>query len=299
MEKTAAILRPSISRKARDVEALKELIDKYNVIAVSSLYKVRSIQLQELAKRFRSEFQMKVVKNTLLKRALKASSKPKIASLGETLTGSSILILTNMNPFRLYRLLEMNKIKMAAKAGDIAPSDIIIPAGNTGLPPGPVISELSEAGIRTRIESGSVYVLRDTVVAKKGEHIEPKIASVLSKLGVKPIEVGLTLSAAYDGGVILREEDLRIDIEKFRSDLKEALSNAFNLSFKAAYPTPENISLLLQEAHRSVWSLAISINYATPETVTHLLAKAYESMVNLSKLMAKVDRKAAPPEFSG
>jgi large subunit ribosomal protein L10 len=62
---------------------------------------------------------------------------------------------------------EKNKTKMTAKAGDVAPNDIIVPAGNTGLPPGPAISELHDVGIRTKIDVGSVWIVNDATVVKK------------------------------------------------------------------------------------------------------------------------------------
>jgi len=203
---TQALERGTIRRKAQKVEKLVSSIDQYNVIAFASLHKVRAIQLQELAKRFRSDLLLKTVKNVLVKRALERSPKKNINELTKHMVGSNLLLLTDMNPFKLSILLGKNKIKTKAKAGDIAQNDITIPAGNTGFPPGPAISELHEAGVRTRIESGSVWVTRDTIVAEMGEAIPAKVASILSKLGVKPLEVALQLVAAYDDGLIFTTE---------------------------------------------------------------------------------------------
>ena len=88
--------------------------------------------------------------------------------------------------------------------------------------PGPVISELSDVGLPTKIESGSIWITRDTVVARKGEVISAKLASILSRLGIKPIKAGLTLKAAYEDGLIHPGEVLQINLEKTFEDLKEA-----------------------------------------------------------------------------
>ena len=294
----AAILkRPSLARKAEEVETLASFIDTYNVLVLASLYKVRSMQLQELSRKFRGDVQMKVVKNTILCRALEASKKKGVKALAEAITGSNVLLLTNMNPFRLSLLLDRNKIKMSAKVGDIAPDDIVIAAGNTGLPPGPAISELSEAGIRTRIESGSVYVLQDTVVAKKGDRLQAKVASVLSKLGVKPLEVGLSVVAAFDGSLVLKAYDLHIDLEEIRKKLKSAFDSALGFSMNVGFPTPENVKFILQRAQAGAQSLVILAGYASSETVGSLLSKGYSDMVSLSRMVAKVNKAAAPPEF--
>jgi len=294
---SATLERPSVKRKAQEVEELTEFIDKYDAVLLASLHKVRAMQLQEISKKFRDTVQMNVAKNNVLRRAFGASTKPSIASLKEAIVGSNILLLTNMNPFHLSILLDRTKVKMAAKAGDIAPDDIVIPAGNTGLPPGPAISELNEAGIRTRIESGSVYVLRDTVVVKRGDSISPRVASILSKLGIKPLEVGLSLKAACQGGVFVKGENLHVDLDAVRKQFEEAFGQALTLSISAAFPTLETIPSMLSAAHGRALNLAMNSNYPTAETVAPLLGKAYASMVNLSNMLAKVNPAAAPPSL--
>ncbi|MEM2094156.1 MAG: 50S ribosomal protein L10 [Candidatus Bathyarchaeia archaeon] len=289
--------RPSRIRKAEEVRKLTDLIERFNVLGIANLQKVRAMQLQELSKKFRGQVLMKVAKNTILRRALEASKKQDVRALGDLITGSNILLLTNINPFKLSLMLDRNKVRMSAKAGDIAPDDIVIPAGNTGLPPGPAISELSELGVRTRIESGSVYVIQDTVVAKKGEPIQPRVASILSKLGIKPIEVGLSVVAAYENGLIFKSEDLHVDLQKIRKDFESAYTSAIALSVSTGFPTHDTMELILQHAKMNAYNLAITSGYPSTETMRPLLSKAYVDMVSLSKCVAKVNKEAAPLEF--
>ncbi len=136
---------------------------------------------------------MKVIKNTLMKLAIENNEgKPELKKLVEHLQGSNVFLFTNLNPFKLALLLEKGKVKTTAKAGDMAAFDVIVPAGNTGQPPGPIISQLNAVGLPTKIESGSVWISKDTLVVRKGEVISEKLASVLSKLGIKPVEAGLS-----------------------------------------------------------------------------------------------------------
>ncbi len=288
--------RASIKRKAQRVEDLSNLINEYNVVAFASLNKVRAAQLQELAKRFRSEIFMKVSKNILVKRALEQSDKPNIQDLTEHLEGSNTLLFTNMNPFTLSLTLEKNKIKATAKAGDIAPEDIIIHAGNTGLPPGPAISELNDAGIRTRIEAGSVWVIRETTVASKGDAIQPNVASVLSKLDVRPLEVGLRVVAAYEDGLVFSTNQLLPDVESLRIQFADASTHAYNLAMASSYPTSQTIGSLLQLAHLNARNLAINTIFLTSDTTIDILAKAYQQMQALSQELAKINKDAAPKE---
>src|SRR5213594_1296819 len=199
------------------VQELQHLLEKYPVIAAADLTKVRSSQIHELRKRLRDRVTMLVTKNNLLRKSVELSDHEgsKLGEFVKDLQGSNILLFTDTNPFSLILLLEKSKVRVPAKSGDVASNEITIPAGNTALAPGPVISEFGEVEVPTRIEGGSIWVAKDTIVARRGDVITPKMASVLSKLGLKPMEAGLTLSAAFDNGTILRSEDLVLDISTY------------------------------------------------------------------------------------
>jgi len=270
-------------QKARQVEEIKKLLSQYKVIGIASLEKVRAAQLQELKRKLEKEVVMKVFKNTLVKRAIDELDDPKLKKLEEYLTGPNIFLFTNMNPFKLSILLEKNKVRAVAKAGDKASFDVVVPAGNTGLSPGPVISQFSAVGIPTRIESGSVWINKDTLVCRKGEVISLQLANILSKLGIKAVEIGLSLKVVYDDGYIITEEDLAVDLDEIRKSIEEAHSYAFNLSMNAAIPIPENVGLLLQKAHQEAYFLAVNAAIPTKETIGDLLRKAHAEALALSQ----------------
>jgi len=271
--------------KKAEVEELAKLIENYKVVALSDLYKVKTAQIQELRKRFGDEVKFRCVKNTLARFALKKVSgkKPSVEKLEEYLKGSNLFIFTNISPFKLSILFEKNKINLPASAGDVAPEDIVVPEGNTGMSPGPVISELSDVGLPTKIESGSIWITRDTVVARKGEVISAKLASILSRLGIKPIKAGLTLKAAYEDGLIHSGEVLQINLDRYVEDFREAASFAYNLAANAGYPTPETLPILLSKALNEARNLAIHAMVFEKETLPIVLGKAYSEGVILAK----------------
>jgi len=274
--------------KAVQVGELLRLIEKSEVIANAELFKVRSNQLQQLRRKFRSDIHMQVVKNNIIKRALIASKKHNIEYLIDSVSGSSIFLFTSINPFKLNLILENSTVKASAKAGDIAQGDIVIPRGNTGLPPGPAISELHEIGIRTRIETGSIWVMRETVVAKEGDVISASLASVLSKLGMKPIEVGLHIQNCYHDGFVLNSDQLRLDLEETRNEFKTAVNQAFNFAVETQYPTIETLPTILSKAITNARNLAFQASYPAKEVVGDLLRKGYQHMLSLSaKLKTK------------
>jgi len=279
-------------------QKLTELIEKYPVVAVADLQKVRSAQIQEIRKKLRGQAEVLVAKNTVLKKAADTLSekKPQIDTFAGTLAGSSLLMFTGMNPFALILFLNKNKVRVSAKAGDIANSQIIIPAGNTGLQPGPVISEFGEVKVTTRIEGGSIWVARDTVVAEKGDTISPKLASLLSKLGMKPMEAGLSVVRAFDQGLVLKPEDLVFDLETYKADLAGAHRGALELAVETEYILPETASLILGRAFREAMQLANEAEFPTSENIEILVKQAYSEMRILSDAAVQINSELAEDE---
>lgn len=256
---------------------LTELLKKYSVVAVADLQKVRSSQIQEIRKKLRGKADLVVTKNTILRKASEkmSSEKKNIDKFSEQLTGSKVLIFTQMNPFELILFLNKNKVRVPAKGGDVASSDIMIPAGNTGMQPGPVISEFNEAKVQTRIEGGSIFIAKDTVVAEKGDIISTKTASLLSKLGMKPMEAGLSLSYAYDNGSVLGPTDLAFDLDQMKADFSSAARLAFNVAVEASIMLPETAPAIIGKAYRQAVSVSVESGFLTKETAGRIIQKAY------------------------
>ncbi len=273
-------------KKVRLIEKLNEYISSYNTIAIIKLEKVRAEQIMMVRKKFSDQIKILMIKNKIAKKVLTNSNIRGIDRFN--LTGQNTFIFTKMSPFKLYLLLDKEKIYLPAKGGDKATEDIIVPAGNTGLPPGPVLSEFREAKIQTKIEGGTVWISKDTIVAKSGEEINQKLASLLSKLGIKPIKAGISIDTALEDGVLYRTEDLKLDIDATREGLKQALSEAFNLAINAVYPTKESIIYILRKAYLNARALSINTAYITPDTLNEILIKAeMNSKILLERLKEK------------
>ncbi len=279
-----------LQEKIRKVEEIILLIEKHKIIGIASLQKVRAAQLQEFKKNLADKAYMRVIKNTLMKMAIENSrQKPGLKKLLEHIEGSNIYIFTDLNPFKLALILKRGKIKTTAKSGDIAAFDVVVPSGNTGQPPGPIISHLNAAGLPTRIESGSVWISKDTLVVKKGEAIPERLASVLTKLGIKPVEAGLVMNLVLDEGMIISQEQLNIDVDKTKKDVADAYNDSFALSLSAGYPTQDNVMTLLNTAHHKACALSVNATIPTRETVKDLLRRAHSEMSALSKITEHKD----------
>lgn len=268
--------------KQEVIEQIQGNLSTYKMVAAANLQQVRSSQIHEVRKKLRGKVQFLVAKNTLVKRAAEESKKENIERFTEKLLGSRILLFSDLAPHSLVLLLNKNKVRVPAKGGDVATGEILIPAGNTGLPPGPVISEFGEAKVPTKIESGSIWVSKDTVVSRKGDAISPKLASVLSKLGIKPMELGLSLTAAYEQGVVYAEEDLKVDLDAYRTNLRQAASQAFNVAVNTGYVLPETAPQILGKVYREALSLAINAAYPAEEALPQIIRTAYIQMLGLT-----------------
>jgi large subunit ribosomal protein L10 len=280
-----------LEEKSGEVEEIKELLQGYKSIGVASLQKVRASQLQALKKNLAEKVYMRVLKNTLIKIAIENMGKEDLKKLEAYLDGSNVYLFTNLNPFKLALLLERGKVKTTAKSGDIAAMDVVIPAGNTGQPPGPIISQLNAAGLPTRIESGSVWVSKDTLVVRKGEEINERLAAVLSKLGVKAVEAGLSMRAVLDEGLMITGDQLKLDVEGTKTNLGQGFGEAFALSLSVAFPTPENMVALLQAAYQRAFALSLNAAVPTKETIGDLIRKANAEMTTLNSAIEKATPK--------
>ena len=281
--------RPVPEWKKKVVEEIKGYLRKYKYVLIADLYKVRAAQLQELRRALRGKALIKVLKNTLFSRAIDDlnGQKEGLQALKAYLRGQNIFIFTNENPFKMARTIDQFKVKVLPSPGDVATNDIVIPAGNTGLPPGPIISTFGSLGIPTKIESGSIWIVKDTVVARKGDVISHELAYILSKLDLKVLELGITLKAAYVDGIVIPGEELKLDIEGTKKAISEAFQEALNLSLNIAYPTSENTPLLLQMAHIRALSVALAASYPSKDTIGLLLAKAEAEASVLARLLAE------------
>ena len=261
-------------QKTRVLHQVEELAKKYDTIIVSKLHKVRAGQLMLLRKNFRNELIMLVAKNNIASIALKNVGAKNADEFIANLEGQNALIFTNMNPFKLYLSLEKSKVNLPARAGDIATEDIVVPSGNTGIPPGPVLSEFKEANVTTRIEAGSIYVSQDSVVARPGDVISPKLAGLLSRLNLKPIKAGLSIFMASSEGLLLLQKDIAIDLAQYRADVSKAAAEAIALALEGAYPTPEVLPLLIGRAYRGANEVAIQSGYITQENADSVIGRA-------------------------
>lgn len=271
--------------KREIVSKLADLINEYPIIAVVNMENLPAPQLQAMRAHLRGNFYITMTKRRLIKLALEQtkSGKKGIEKLEAHFGGMPALIFTKENPFRLSKTLHKSKSPAPAKAGQTAPRDIIVNKGATSFAPGPIIGELAMAGIKAGVEGGKVAIKEDAVIVKSGEKIKPKVAEILTRLGIQPMEIGLDLVAVYENGLIYTREVLSIDDSEYKQRLVNASRWAFNLANFIAYPTKETIALLIGKAYNDAKSLGLAQNIFDKEIIEFLLGKAQQQMLSLKE----------------
>jgi large subunit ribosomal protein L10 len=282
--------------KREEVDALVGMLESYESVGVVDITGIPSRQLQAMRRDLHGTAELRVSRNTLMQRALDEVDEG-LEGLTEFVSGQVGLIGTNDNPFGLYKQLEASKTPAPINAGEVAPNDIVIPEGDTGIDPGPFVGELQQVGADARIDEGSIKVLSDSTVLETGEEVSQDLANVLSELGIEPKEVGLDLRSVYSDGVLFEPEELDIDIEAYRADVESAAAAARNLSINAGYPTSRTVGAMLGKASSEAKSLGVFAAVESPDLADDLVRRADSQVRALAAVID--DEEALPEELRG
>ncbi len=271
--------------KLEVVSKLAKLMVEYPIIGAVNMENLPASQLQTMRGKLRNDVEIVMTKRRLIKIAIKEAAKkrPGIEKIEQYLYGMPALLFTKGNPFALSKTLRQNKSPAPAKGGQIAPHDIIIPAGPTPFAPGPVIGEFGAIGIKAGVEGGKVAVKADTIVARAGEKIKPKVAEILTRLGIMPMEVGLDLVAVFENGIIYAKDILSIDDKEYIGRLHNAGRWSFNLAMFIAYPTKMTTAHLIGKAANEARALGRARRIFAKEIMPDLIAEAYRGMLGVKE----------------
>jgi large subunit ribosomal protein L10 len=262
--------------KKDNVKRFTKLLKDNPVIGIVNMEGMPSAQLQVLRRQFRGDADIAMTKKRLLNIAIDEvkKDKPGIEKLHTYTKGMPAVIFSKTNPFSIYKRIKKSKSSAPAKPGQLSPRSIEVKAGPTPFAPGPIISELATLGFKTSVENGKIMIRQDHIIVKEGQAISEGVASMLLRLDIKPMEVGLDVVAVYEGGIVYEKKVLDVDEVKLIQQIGDAGRYAFNLAIEAAYPTKDTAELLIQKAYRDAKSVSIESVFATSATIGDILARA-------------------------
>ncbi|WP_136601847.1 50S ribosomal protein L10 [Salinigranum halophilum] len=282
--------------KQEEVDELVEFVDSYQSVGVVRVTGIPSKQLQNMRRDLHGKAAVRMSRNTLMERALDEVDDG-LEDLNEYIAGEVALIGTDDNPFGLFKQLEASKTPAPINAGEVAPNEIVIPEGDTGVDPGPFVGELQQVGASARIMDGSIKVTEDSTVLSEGEVVSAELANVLSELGIEPKEVGLDLRAVFSEGVLFEPEELAIDVDEYRADIQSAAAAGRNLSVNAVYPTARTAGTLLAKGAGEAKSVGLFAAIEDEELMPDLVRRADAQLRSLATLID--DEDALPEELRG
>ena len=284
------------NKKKETLKSLMKQLDQYPVIGILDMHKLPGKQLHQIKEQLKGKAVIRMVKKRVIKLAMEQSKKQNLVKLTEEIKNQPALLFSEGNPFELAQTIAKSKTKAPAKAGDIAPENIVIPAGPTNLPPGPAIGELQRLKIPAGVEGDKIAVKKDTTIAKKGDTISPELADLLPKLGIEPMEISLNLLAIWDEGTVFGKDILFIPQEHYIEQLQAAYARSFSLAIGIGYVTKETVPLLVTKAHREAVALALAAGIITDETLGPILAKAKAQADALKGMVKDVPAEPAQEE---
>ena len=259
-------------KEAKKAE-LTQLANEYPFIAVATLHELPANIVSVLRKRLHGEAVIMISKTKVAKKALEDSNVD-MSKIDEHIIESVAIIFSKKNPFELFSFIKKNKGEASAKSGDIAPIDILVQAGDTGLPPGPALTNLKAAGLKVAVQGPTISIVSDKVVTKKGEEVSDAVADVLGKLNIKPMKVGMKVIGVLDKAEnqFYSAEALDVDEEELFNKFILAYQQALNLSVNAEIYNDVSMELIVIKAERD----AKAVSDATGSAVE---AQAKEAVV--------------------
>ena len=266
-------------RKKKEIAELTKHLISNNCFLISSIDEIPALLFQKIRKEIKDRAIVKAVKRRVLVKLFEAAAEKdnhynSIADFCKNLKDSCVIIFSNEDIFSLTKLFREKQEKKKAKAGR-SKEEIKIDAGPTGLPAGPILAELSDAGIKAGLEKGKV-IIKEPFIIKKGDIISESLAKALEKLNILPVIARLYPLLAYDkkSNILFKTDDLETSPEQQLAKLQEAYGNAFALMLETKYFTRESITLFLKEAYNESSYLGKDANIINKENIIDLIIKA-------------------------
>ncbi|CAN7947592.1 unnamed protein product [Ixodes pacificus] len=177
-------------------------------------------------------------KNTMIRKAIRGhlDNNPALEKLLPHIKGNVGFVFTKEDLGEVREKIIENKVKAPARAGALAPLDVMIPAQNTGL--GPEKTSFFQAlQIPTKISKGTIEILNEIHLIKKDDRVGASEATLLNMLNISPFSYGLKILQVYDSGTVFSPEILDITPEDLRSAFVEGVRNVASVSLAIGYPT--------------------------------------------------------------
>jgi len=258
------------------VSELAEILSNDGIVGIVDIGGVPAGNMLDMRSSLRDRMTMTMAKKTLIKLAWGQAglSEDDLDQLLEGAVQPCIVHSESLNAFELFAELDKTRQGRAAKEGEKAPLDIIVEKGPTEFGPGPIVGEFNAVGIPAKIDKGKVAIQKTVTVVNEGDIISGDLGIMLAKLEITPIEIGLILTGAIEGGLVFPASSLNLDLDGFKSNVISATSGAFNLACNTRWFSATTMPTLLSKASNEAMAVAIEAGVVNDETVSLFITRA-------------------------
>jgi large subunit ribosomal protein LP0 len=255
---------------------LNGLLNDHRSILLCNVDNVGSNQMHQIRQSLRGEAVILMGKNTMIRKAVRqlAQEDEAMERLLPLLKGNIGLVFTNGDLSTVRTKITSNRVQAPAKAGAIAPCDVFIPAGNTGMEPGKT-SFFQALGVPTKIARGTIEIVSDVHLIKSGSKVGPSEATLLNMLNISPFTYGLSVVSVYDNGVVFDPSILDITSDILIERLMSGIQQIACLSLALKYPTIASVPHLLINGYKDLVAVSLASDYCI-EQVKEVIFKYVE-----------------------
>jgi len=267
---------PSITEEKREYEErMNRLMDKFSTVLFVKMDNVRSQQVHDVRRELRGKAELLMGKKTLQKkivenRATRSGASKNDAAFNDKcdelalLTGNTGMLFTNEPVSNIIKVLDAHRVKAPARVGAIAPCDVVIQAGNTGMEPTQT-SFFQALNIPTKIAKGTVEIISDKKVLSVGDKVDNSTAALLQKLNISPFFYQVEIQSVWDRGVVFTRADLSTTDETIEKLFIEGISTLNAMSMGAGVPTAASVPVMIADAFKSLLAVSIETEYEFSE----------------------------------
>ena len=277
-------------KKIQYVEKLIKYLNEYKSIIVVGCDNVGSNHMQKIRQTLRGKAVLLMGKKTMVRKIVReqCEKNPALEHLVPHIHGNIGFVFTNEDLTETRNALVSLKVSAPAKAGTVAPNDVVVPAGPTGLEPTQT-SFLQALNISSKINKGEVEILNPVVLVKEGERVGQSEATLLSKLNIKPFNYGLHALVVYDNGLVYDNKVLDMTEEDVFSRIRRGVQDVAALSLAVSYPTIAAVPHLIVNGFKDLLHFAVGTEYSFAQ------ADALKELLSNPEALAAAQAAAAAP----
>jgi len=272
------------------------MLDEYPKLFLVGVDNVGSKQMQQIRQSLRGRAEILMGKNTMIRKAIRGhlDNNPDLERLLPHIKGNVGFVFTKEDLVEVLDLILANKVAAPARAGAIAPIDVFVPKGNTGL--GPEKTSFFQAlAIPTKISKAMIEILSDVHLIKKDEKVGASESTLLGMLKIFPFSYGLVIRGVYDSGSVFDPEVLDITDDDILAKFRVGIANIASVSLEIGYPTVASVPHSIMNGFKNIAAVAVEteINFPQVEKLKEYIAdpSAFASLVQVAAPAAAPEEK--------